>query len=137
MNSNEKTRASASKATEWRRQIMDLVFKGLLALNGAGAVALLAFLQAVWNEENWKLATVVIKGIGILTAGLVLAVLYQAFRYHTSLSFQKGSKRRWLWRYCYLTLMYLSVGAFIGAMTYLVYSMLEILNCLQHGTAQN
>lgn len=111
--------------TEWRRQIMDHVFRGLLALNGAGAVALLAFLQAVWNER--ELARVVVHAIGVLSIGLVLAVLYQTFRYHTSLAFQRRSKRKWVWRTAYLVFMYLSVSAFLAAMAYLIVSALLIL----------
>lgn len=57
-------------------------------MNGGGAVALLAFLQAIWSKEP-ALINYVLWGLGFLVVGVALAGLVHFFRYHTSLATQQ------------------------------------------------
>lgn len=57
------------------------VVKGLLMINGGGAVALLAFLPVVLGESDYKaLANAVLWGLLIFPAGLVFAVIHNRLR---------------------------------------------------------
>jgi divalent metal cation (Fe/Co/Zn/Cd) transporter len=92
---------------------MNRVFQGLITLNGGGAVALLAFLQAIWrNNRDDTLVYYVLWGIVWFAIGLALAVLYQIFRYHTSMAHQKGSAAYRPFQWMYRTFMYTSLVCF-------------------------
>lgn len=76
--------------------------KALLLLNGGGAVALLAFLQAIWIEDAmlalvpWIVAALVCLVLGAATAGAV-----HFFRYMASMTYQMegadvGRKMTWV-----------------------------------------
>src|SRR5438093_1026173 len=62
--------------------------KALFLMNGGGAVALLAFLQAIWTNEP-ALIRYVLGGLAFLMAGVALAGLVHFFRYHTSMTTQR------------------------------------------------
>lgn len=76
--------------------------KALLLLNGAGAVALLAFLQAIWIKEAmlalvpWIVTAILSLVLGAATAGAV-----HFLRYIASMTYQKegaveGRKMTWV-----------------------------------------
>jgi hypothetical protein len=69
--------------TEQRNDAMREGVKALLLMNGGGAVALLAFLQAIFQTSP-SLAKYVVLGLAFLTCGLVAAGLVHLFRVHTS-----------------------------------------------------
>lgn len=69
--------------TDQRNDAMREGVKALLLMNGGGAVALLAFLQAIWSTDP-PLAKVVISSLPYFLVGVVLAALVHLFRYHTS-----------------------------------------------------
>ena len=68
--------------------------KALLLLNGGGAVALLAFLQAIWAKHAmsalvaWIVAALVCLVLGAATAGAV-----HFLRYMTSMTYQQEGGR--------------------------------------------
>ena len=94
--------------------------KGLLLINGGGATAMLAFLQATWTTKP-QLAKSIVGCIAFLAVGLVLAGLVQFFRYQASFSFQGGRSRAFrIYRCLYLTAAYASLGAFLLGMRTLV-----------------
>jgi hypothetical protein len=64
-------------------------------MNGGAAVALLAFLQAIW-ETNAYLSEFVIGGIGFHSIGVLLAGCVPLFLYNASFNFQSGRCQRWL-----------------------------------------
>ena len=100
----DRTTLTDPERTRHRLEIMNLAFKGLLAIHGGGAVALLAFLQAVIST-NPALAKIVLVGISCLGIGLFMAVIFMTFRYHTSLEDQRQSGNWKVYRtvssYCY------------------------------------
>jgi hypothetical protein len=61
-----------------RAEVTSDGIKGLFLLNGGGAVALLAFLQAIW-DRNPLLARYVLVGIAVMAFGAFIAgfPLYQ------------------------------------------------------------
>ena len=61
-------------------------------MNGGGAVALLAFLQAIWKKDQ-VLSQYVLVGLSAIAVGVLLGGLVQFFRYHASFSFQRGGNQ--------------------------------------------
>ena len=101
--------------------------KGLFLINGGGSVALLAFLQAVWEKQP-QLAKFVIIGIGIMCLGLLFAGLINFFRYHTSFNFQSGNMRRYrLFSFLSISFQYASLAAFASASAVLVFGAWSLL----------
>jgi len=101
--------------------------KGLFMLNGGGAVALLAFLQAVW-ERNPALAKVSLKGIAIFAFGVFLAGFVNFLRYHTSLSFQSGHTLSYkVFRFLSVGCEYVSLIVFAVGVSVLVYGAWKLL----------
>jgi hypothetical protein len=82
----------ASDFTEQRNEALGEGVRGLFLMNGGGAVAMLAFLQAIWKDQP-LLARYVVVSIAFLAAGVFLAGLVQFFRYHASFNFQGGRLR--------------------------------------------
>lgn len=74
--------------TDQRNDAMREGVKALVLMNGGGAVALLAFLQALWSKEP-VLVKYVLCALGFLVIGVALAGLVHFFRYHTSLAYQR------------------------------------------------
>jgi hypothetical protein len=74
--------------TDQRNDAMREGVKALVLMNGGGAVALLAFLQAIWSKEP-ALIKYVLWGVGFLVIGVALTSLVHFFRYHTSLATQQ------------------------------------------------
>ncbi len=119
-------RDSELKRALSRAEILTESVKGLLLVNGGGAVALLAFLQAIWSQDK-ELARVVLWGIAMMGGGLVFALLVQPFRVsHSKIVEREGDRKTVFW-FSYVACQYLSVLAFAGALGYLVYGGLEEL----------
>ena len=110
-----------------RAEITTQGVKGLFLINGGGSVALLAFLQAVWEKQP-QLAKFVVIGIGIMCLGLLLAGLINFFRYHTSFNFQGGNTRRYkLFRFLSISFQYLSLASFACASGVVVFGAWSLL----------
>lgn len=112
--------------TRHRLEILNQAFRGLLIIHGGGAVALLAFLQALGND-NPSLSRVILWGMGFLVLGLVLSVLFMTFRYHTSLEDQSGNPNWGKWRVWVFRFLYGSVAAFVIAMAILIIGAYQLL----------
>lgn len=103
----------ASDFTEQRNEALAEGVKGLFLMNGGGAVALLAFLQAIWKEQP-LLAKYVVVSIAALAVGVLLAGLVQFFRYHASFNLQGGRLRAFrIYRVLYLAAAYSSLATFL------------------------
>lgn len=110
-----------------RAEITTEGVKGLFLMNGGGSVALLAFLQAIWEKQP-QLAKFVLAGIAIMCLGLVLAGFINFFRYHASFNFQAGNTRRYrLFRFLLLSFQYGSLAAFAAATMVLVWGAWSLL----------
>ena len=103
-----------------RAEITNQGVRGLITINGGGAVALLAFLQAIWNKAP-GLAKYVVIGIGVFSFGVFIAGFINFFRYHTSFAFQSGNTKKYnLFRYAAFFLQYASLICFATAMAIVV-----------------
>jgi hypothetical protein len=100
--------------TAQRDQAITEGVKSLFLMNGGAAVALLAFLQAIW-ATNPYLSKFVIGGIGFHSIGVFLAGCVQLFVYSASFNFQSGRRQRWvIYRRLYLGCAYVSLVAFLS-----------------------
>ena len=115
-----------------RANLLTEGFKGLLLINGGGAVALLAFLQAIW-DKNAQLRQIVLVGIGWMLAGLVVALLATFLRFHHSILGEKHDKKkphsvflRVFLKAAYTLCQYGSVACFAWGAIYLVCHALRI-----------
>ena len=114
-----------TNGVERRSQIDTETVKGLLLINGGGAVALLAFLPSVLDKPSYEpLARMVLIGLFAFHLGLLSAVLHNHFRRRCSLTYERfrmnPPKGSFLWcklpepLICHLSLgfMWASVVAF-------------------------
>jgi hypothetical protein len=74
---------------EQRAQIDTETFKGLLAINGGGTIALLSFLAAILNKPNvTALAHAVLWGVLVMMLGVAAAVVHNHLRRRCSLLYE-------------------------------------------------
>jgi hypothetical protein len=122
---NETTLQDAER-TRHRLEIMNQAFRGLLAIEGGGVVALLAYLRALGNESLCQSQLVLIT-ILLLVVALTFAVLFMTFRYHTSLSDQAHEPKWRRWRWWSFFFLYGSVALFLVGMLVLVIGTLWVM----------
>lgn len=111
----------ASDFTEQRNEALREGVKGLFLMNGGGAVAMLAFLQAIWKDQP-LLAKYVVVCLTFFAVGVFSAGLVQFFRYHASFNFQAGrlyAFRRY--RMLYLGAAYSSLATFLVGLLVVVW----------------
>jgi hypothetical protein len=107
---------SAEQQSNVRAAAVEAGVKGLFLMNGGGAVALLAFLQAIWQDAPADLVRRVLTGLAFMGAGVALAAPVNFLRYHTSIAFQSRHLVAYKWlRRGMLTCQYLSILAFVAA----------------------
>jgi hypothetical protein len=115
---------SSSEIAGSRGEALTEGYKGLLLVNGGGAVALLTFLTANW--ENHSLARVTLMGIAFMGLGLVFASLVPLFRYfhwHAQDKFRAEEKDRRTWQWMVFVVCFaLSALSFAFALGHLVSS---------------
>ena len=83
MVSPDPLRLSAEALMQQRNQAMTESVKGLFIMNGGGAAALLALLQAIDTDQK-VFATFVVVGVFCLVVGLTCAGIVQWFRFRAS-----------------------------------------------------
>jgi hypothetical protein len=83
--------------TRHRLEILNQFFRGMLLLNGGACVALLAFIQAIWERRPPGFLHVVVYGMAFFLLGLVFSVVSQYARYEISLHSQFRRKRKAKW----------------------------------------
>jgi hypothetical protein len=105
-----------------RTEVITEGVKGLFVMNGGGAVALLAFLQAIWKDQP-ALANFVLRGIAIMALGLFLAGFVNLFRYLASF---KSNRYTWF-RNLALSLQCLSLIAFLVAVAVVIFGARSLL----------
>jgi hypothetical protein len=112
---NRASKLDDPEQTRNRLEILNQFFRGMLLLNGGACVALLAFLQAIWESRPPGFVHLLVYGMACFLLGLVFTVVGQFARYEISrhLQFGRARKGTW-WRRAYDWLVALSVLAFIG-----------------------
>jgi hypothetical protein len=119
-NSEPSSKSQAQDFTEQRNDALREGVKGLFLMNGGGAVAMLAFLQAIWKEDS-NLATYVIACIAFFSVGVFLAAMVQFLRYYASFNFQGGNRCAYrVYRVLYLMTAYGSLAAFLAGVLVVV-----------------
>ena len=116
------------KGLEIRAQIDTEVVKGLLLLNGGGAVAILALLPAVIGKPEFgALSQAILWALLIFQFGLVCALIHNRFRRLCSLKYEKNNYSPPPGKlFCFelnepticfvsVVLMWISLGLFLGA----------------------
>jgi hypothetical protein len=79
-----------TKGLEIRAQIDTEVVKGLLIINGGGAVALMAFLPSVLDKPDYEtLVKAILVALLVFLVGLVFAVIHNRLRRECSLTFEE------------------------------------------------
>lgn len=114
--------------TELRAQVLNEGMKGLLLINGGGAIALATWLQAVWGESwaapmlSWQLYGIACFAMGIFIGGFVPLA-----RYLGSLHKYTATPRKnpWWWTHLFATM--LSLFCFASASGLVVWGGLEAL----------
>ena len=101
--------------TTRRDEMMIHAVRGLLIANGGGAVALLAFLQAIWSEDA-SLSLYVVCAQALMTLGVFFAGLVLLVRYETTIREQRGTPSWRLWSRAYritalVSLLFFLAGA--------------------------
>ena len=113
MATTEESGLQSKDFTEQRNEALREGVKGLLLINGGGATAMLAFLQATWTTKP-QLAKYVVGCVALLAVGLFLAGLVQFFRYQASFAFQDHKSTAFrVYRFLYLAASYSSLAAFL------------------------
>jgi hypothetical protein len=111
-NASSDTRAEIY--TKQRDQAASDLVRALLIVNGGGAAALLAFLQATWTSCNKSLAKPTISAMSVLAFGAVVGAAFHLFRYLASSSHQSGNTAEAAkFRRLYILSASLSLVAFI------------------------
>jgi hypothetical protein len=109
---NNETLTPEARTRQRDQTASDLV-KALLLINGGGAGALLAFLQAIWATDK-GLAKPTIAAIVILAFGACMGAAFHLFRYHAS-SYQQQGQSRWkTFRCLYFVSAYISLICFVA-----------------------
>jgi len=99
--------------TQQRDKSASELVRALLIINGGGAAALLAFLQAIWTSSR-ELAKPTVIALIILAFGAVCAAAFHFLRHQASWQHQSGNANDWARsRRSYLTCAVLSMLAFI------------------------
>ena len=111
---------------EIRAQIDTENVKGLLLINGGGAVALLAFLSSILGKPDYEpLARAILWGLLLFAGGLITALIHNHLRRRCSLAycnpnigkhkfFSLGLSEPWVCHFSHL-FMYASYGLFVFA----------------------
>jgi hypothetical protein len=81
----------SSDFTDQRNQAVSSAVTALVLINGGAAVALLAFVQAMWDKNSGPMYAVV-AGMLLYSLGVLFAALITLFRYQASLHFQGKMK---------------------------------------------
>lgn len=105
--------------TEQRNQAVSSAVTALVLINGGATVALLAFLQAMWDKNSGAMYAIV-AGMLVYSLGVLFAALISLFRYQASLHFQGGNDAKY---HCYHFCFY---AAWVGSMVAFLFGSLVV-----------
>lgn len=101
-----------------RSDLLNESVKASLIVNGGGAVAILAFVQSIWNTSN-ALRDASLTALFIMTIALFLTLLVPIFRFHHSKRAAGQRKMPTVFSRAYIFCLYASPILFIIATIYL------------------
>lgn len=115
--------------TKARQEVITESVRGLFIVNGGGAVALLAFLQAIWKDSP-SLARVVLAGLAFMAVGLTFAAYVNYSRYHASFEHESGNTSEYQkYRSRVMWFQKLSIASFVISVSVLVVGAYVVLAC--------
>jgi cation transporter-like permease len=120
--------ARANVLTQTTNQILNEGFKGLVLLNGGGAAAMAAFLQAIWDKPSAApMRIYLLCGIGLLLLGAAVASILFLVRYRSFFDPNTNTPplNPW-WRWMH-RLIAVSLGCFLVGMALVVIGGLKSL----------
>ncbi len=107
----------ANVLTQTRNHILNEGFKGLVLINGGGAAALAAFLQAIWDKPTAAAVGVyLLIGIALLLLGTALAAILFLARYLSFFHRNTNVLTRNPWWWTTIVLVLLSLACFLFGM---------------------
>jgi hypothetical protein len=107
----------ANVLTQTRAQILNEGSKGLILINGGGAVALAAFLQAIWgNSDFGPMRWWILVGISLLVMGTAISALIFLTRYLGGFHMNTTIPTQNPWWRLQIALTLLAVICFIAGM---------------------
>jgi hypothetical protein len=115
---DDRTRSDrANVLTQTRNQILNEGFKGLVLINGGGAAALAAFLQAIGDKPAAAaMRMYLLIGIGLLLLGTALAAILFLARYMSFFHPNTNIMTRNPWWWTTIALVSLSLVCFLIGM---------------------
>jgi hypothetical protein len=122
-NSFDRINAGRSNVlTQTRNQILNDGFKGLILVNGGGAAALAAFLQAIWDKPDAAaMRTYLLIGIASLLLGTAMGAILFLARYLSFFHRNTNILTRNPWWWTTILLILFSLGCFLFGMGAAVY----------------
>jgi hypothetical protein len=123
----ESSPLTPTERTKQRNEAATELVKALLIVNGGGAVALLAFLQAIWVSAH-GLAKPIVLGIAFFAIGAFAAAAFHLLRHEASYEHQfgKGSLKR-LYDFGYRAAAVISLLAFLGGILEVIRGVWDVL----------
>ena len=107
----------ANVLTQTRAQILNEGSKGLILINGGGAAALAAFLQAVWGEANFApMRLWILVGMCWLIAGTAVSASIFLTRYLGALHAKTTTPTQNPWWWLQISLTAIAVVCFCAGM---------------------
>lgn len=118
-------KATAADRAKARTQIFTEAINHIILVNGGAVVALLAFLQAIWDKDR-ELARVILYGIGFMLMAIVVClaipfirILHSHWAQAIELPDRETKSRTWLW-WVYNCLAYVAIILFLAGCLYIV-----------------
>lgn len=126
MSDNEQTINDVNNPTERRDKMWEQSARLLGLMNGGSAVALLAFVQAIWHDMTDLVAWVVC-GLILFAAGLALATIIPQLRESTILNWRSDRTKAKRYQLAYRWAAKLSVLSFLIGVGIVAYGILASL----------
>ena len=112
--------------TERRDKMWEQSARLLGLMNGGSAVALLAFVQAIWKDTA-ELVIWVVYGLIVFAAGLALATIIPQLREATVLNWRSNEPKAKCYQFLYRLVAKLSVVSFLVGVGIVAYGILASL----------
>lgn len=112
MSDDEQTINDVNNPTERRDKMWEQSARLLGLMNGGAAVALLAFVQAIWRDMA-ELVVWVVYGLIVFAIGLALATIIPQLRESTTLHWRSSKSKAKIYQFLYRGAAKLSVISFL------------------------
>jgi hypothetical protein len=126
MSDDAQTINDVNNPTERREKMWEQSARLLGLMNGGSAVALLAFVQAIWKDMA-ELVVWVVYGLIVFAVGLALATIIPQLRESTVLNWRSNGPKAKVYQCLYRSAAKLSVLSFLVGVGFVAYGILASL----------